>query len=212
MALDIQPTSHDSLECCRTTPCDGGRAPPQLARSRRRAALRFGAIATIASAIALAAAIAPAQAQFTSITDFGDSYADTGSAPGGAFRLAVPPFYNPCPPGYTSCRFTGGTNLVDSLQSIFGLPTATNYAIGGARTDDTNTISGLSDGFTYELQQFAASGTHFTNSDLIALSIGGNDLSVIANTALIPSGAMTSAQNAVAGVEQLVAAGADNIA
>jgi len=183
-----------------------------LARSRRRAALRFGAIATIASAIALAAAIAPAQAQFTSITDFGDSYADTGSAPGGAFRLAVPPFYNPCPPGYTSCRFTGGTNFVDSLQSIFGLPTATNYAIGGARTDDTNTISGLSDGFTYELQQFAASGTHFTNSDLIALSIGGNDLSVIANTALIPSGAMTSAQNAVAGVEQLVAAGADNIA
>jgi len=87
-----------------------------------------------------------------------------------------------------------------------------NHRSGGARTDDTNTISGLSDGFTYELQQFAASGTHFTNSDLIALSIGGNDLSVIANTALIPSGAMTSAQNAVAGVEQLVAAGADNIA
>jgi uncharacterized protein YhjY with autotransporter beta-barrel domain/phospholipase/lecithinase/hemolysin len=182
-------------------------------------------------ATALGATLAPAEAQFTSITDFGDSYADTGSAPGGAFRIAGPPFYPPCPAalGYPYCRFTGGrTNFVDSLQSIFGLPTATNYAIGGARTDNTNTLSsmGLNDGFPYELEQFALSGTHFTNSDLIALSIGGNDLSANASTdtiAEIRSSALASAQTAVTGgivvsgvvtggVEQLVAAGAHNIA
>jgi uncharacterized protein YhjY with autotransporter beta-barrel domain/phospholipase/lecithinase/hemolysin len=157
----------------------------------------------------LGATLAPAKAQFTSITDFGDSYADTGSVPGGAFVLAgVAP---PCPTAYPYCRFTGGpTTFVDSLQSIFGLPTATNYAIGGARTDDTNTIPGLSLGFTYELQQFA--GNRFTGSDLIALSIGGNDLSAIADPTQIKSSALASAQNALAGVDQLAAAGAYNIA
>ena len=110
-----------------------------------------------ASAAALVSTLAPAQAQFTSITDFGDSYADTGSAPGGAFRLIGPPYYNPCPPGYTSCRFTGSTNFVDTLQDIYHLPTATNYAIGGARTDQSNTLSdeGLNYGLPYE---FATTG------------------------------------------------------
>ena len=86
----------------------------------------------------LGVTVAPAEAQFTGITDFGDSYADTGSAPGGAFRLAGPSAYSALSAlGYPSCRFTGSTNFVDSLQAIYGLPTATNYAIGGARTDDT---------------------------------------------------------------------------
>ena len=75
-------------------------------------------------------------------------------------------------------------------------------------------------GLPYELQQFANSGTHFTNRDLIALSIGGNDLSEIVpsgsnaaqQTTQIETAAATSARNAAAGVEQLVAAGARNIA
>ncbi len=168
-------------------------------------------------AATLAATVLPAQAQFTSITGFGDSYADTGAAPGGAFRLLG----QSCPAELPTCRLTGSTNFVNSLQSIYGLPSLTNYAIGGARTYNSNTLQGLSDGFPYELQQFALSGTHFTNTDLIALSIGGNDMSGIdltglttdaQKTALIESSATTSAKNAAAGVEQLVGAGARNIA
>jgi len=170
-------------------------------------------------AAALAATALPAQAQFTSLTGFGDSYADTGAAPGGAFRLLG----IPCPAELPTCRFTGSTNFVDSLQSIYGLPGLTNYSIGGARTNNSNTLQGqgLYEGFPYELQQFALSGTHFTNSDLVALSIGGNDLSGISlsglatdaqKTALIESSAVTSARAAAGGVEQLVRAGARNIA
>jgi len=167
-------------------------------------------IAMIASTAALAATLAPAQAQFTSVTGFGDSYADTGVAPGGAFQLAgIPCIYAP------NCTFTGSTTFVQSLQAIYGLPTMTNYAIGGARTDNGNTLAnyGLNDGFTYELQQFALSGGRFANTDLIALSIGGNDLSAVnsAVPAAIESDAIASAGREVAGVQQLVAAGAHNI-
>ncbi len=175
--------------------------------------LRCAAAAIIAAA--LAASALPAQAQFTSITGFGDSYADTGAAPGGAFRLLG----QPCPAELPTCRWTGSTNFVDSLQSIYGLPGLTNYAIGGARTNNSNTLQGLSEGFPYELQQFANSGTRFTSSDLIALSIGGNDLSGISlsgtdtqKTAQIEYGAAVSAKAAVTGVEQLAGAGARNIA
>jgi outer membrane lipase/esterase len=202
-------------------------APEGLYRpghSRRRASLRATGIAMISFVAVLGATLAPAQAQFTSLTDFGDSYADTGSAPGGAFRLLGWPN---CPTGpnpqYPTCRFTGGTNFVDSLQSIYGLPGLTNYAIGGARTDNTNTFGVPNAGFAYELYTFATMGMRFTNSDLIALSIGGNDLSAIANPALIHDSAIASAQTALTGgivvngvvtggVQQLVAAGAHNIA
>jgi uncharacterized protein YhjY with autotransporter beta-barrel domain/phospholipase/lecithinase/hemolysin len=170
-------------------------------------------MATIGTIVALGVTALPAHAQFTSVTDFGDSYADTGSAPGGAFQLLGVP----CPAQLPTCRFTGSTNFVDSLQAIYGLPTATNYAIGGARTDNSNTLSsnyGLNDGFTYELQQLAAIGTHFTNSDLILLSIGGNDLSLVDSTkspSVIEGDAIASAQREVAGVQQMVAVGAHNI-
>ncbi len=191
--------------------------PPRLG------ALRITRAAIIAAA--LTAATLPAQAQFTSLTGFGDSYADTGAAPGGAFRLLLG---IPCPnnSALPTCRWTGSTNFVDTLRSIYGLPGLTNYSIGGARTDNSNTLSGLDGpppnyGFPYELQQFATSGTHFTKTDLIALSIGGNDMSAIdlrglttdaQKTALIESSAATSAKSAVAGVQQLVGAGARNIA
>ncbi|WP_022720735.1 autotransporter domain-containing protein [Rhodopseudomonas sp. B29] len=183
---------------------------------------------------------APAQAQFARLIGFGDSYADTGSAPGGAYRLIgqngtgtvaipyppyalVPSDFWPCPsPTYTSCRFTGSTNFVDSLQSIYGLPGLTNFSIGGARTGNTNTMPFLSSGYglPYELQQFVASGMRLTDRDLVALSIGGNDLSginvgtgdVASQTAIIVSSAQLSAAAAVGGVQQLVAAGARNIA
>ena len=52
----------------------------------RRGAVALGA----ASVAALFATAMPAQAQFVSLTGFGDSYADTGAAPGGAFRIMIP--------------------------------------------------------------------------------------------------------------------------
>jgi outer membrane autotransporter protein len=172
---------------------------------------------TVAAIAALAAwSPAPALAQatpFTSISGFGDSYADTGGAPGGAFRLLG----FPCPAGpltYPTCRFSGGTNFVDSLQSIYNLPPLTNYAIGGAQTGNTNVIPGLP-GFGQEVAGVVASGHHFGPSDLIALSIGGNDQAQFnsANTLTqIHNLALTSASNAATGVQQLIALGAHNIA
>jgi len=168
------------------------------------------------SAILTAGAHTPLLAQstaFTSITGFGDSYADTGSAPGGAFRLLG----FPCPAGpptYPTCRFSGGTNFVDSLQTTYNLPTLTNYAIGGAQTGNTNVIPGLP-GFAQEVATFAASGQRFGSRDLIALSIGGNDQSQFTSAnslAQISALATTSATNAVTGVQQLIALGAHNIA
>jgi outer membrane lipase/esterase len=159
---------------------------------------------------------APLYAQstpFTSITGFGDSYADTGSAPGGAFRLLG----FPCPAGpptNPTCRFSGGTNFVDSLQSTYNLPPLTNYAIGGAQTGNTNVIPGLP-GFSQEVAAFVASGRTFSSRDLIALSIGGNDQAQFTSAdslAQIEALAVTSAHNAVGGVEQLIALGAHNIA
>ena len=131
----------------------------------------------IASAAALAATLAPAQAQFTAVYGFGDSYADTGAAPGGAFQMAgVQCIYAPI------CSFTDGITFVQALGTHYGLSGITNYAIGGARTDDTNTLTkelpptaNPVSGFSYELAQSA--DLRYASSDLIALSIGGNDLS-----------------------------------
>ena len=203
--------------------------------------LRTALLTSAATVAVLGTTLAPAQAQFTRLFGFGDSYADTGTGPGGAYRLIglygtgtvaipyppgtlTPNDFWPCPrPTYTSCRFTGSTNFVDTLQSIYGLSSLVNYSIGGARTSNTNTMPFLtaSYGFPYELQQFVASGERFTNSDLIALSIGGNDLSGInvgsgtdtaTQTTTVVAGAAASAAAAVGGVQQLVAAGAHNIA
>lgn len=172
------------------------------------------AIAMLAATFLAAPTSALAQAtQFTSISGFGDSYADTGFAPGGAFRLLG----LPCPAGpptYPTCRFSNGTNFVDSLQSIYGLSGHTNYAIGGAQTDNNNVIPGLP-GFAGEVATLKASGRTFAPTDLIALSIGGNDQALFnsANTLnQINALARTSASNAVAGVQQIIGLGAKNIA
>jgi outer membrane lipase/esterase len=218
--------SSDSIESVR------GRAPLILTRIRT-------ALLTSAAAIAaLAATLAPAQAQFTGIYAFGDSYADTGAGPGGAFRLAGTPAL--CLTSPASCRFTGGTNFVETLQSIYGLPTLTNYAIGGALTNNTNTLSGELGvpvpplaGFPYELARLAYDGVRFKSTDLIALTIGGNDSSLLDNnvsnaTALGMAAAARAVNGGLVvngtfdgvaynnvmtyGVQQLVAAGARNIA
>jgi len=178
-----------------------------------RVALGARVMATFASVVILAATVLPAKAQFTALYGFGDSYADTGAAPGGAFRLAgTTCIYHP------NCTFTGSTTFVESLQSIYGLPGLTNYSIGGARTDNTNTIPALASGFGFGYELAHSAGQRYASSDLIALSIGGNDLSAVNlagvpdPNALIVSSATISAGNAAAGVQQMAAQGARNIA
>ena len=129
-----------------------------------------------ASLLSIAAVPAPAAAQQISrIIVFGDSYADIGNA----LRLAG---INPVSTQvYTTGRFSGGSNYVDTLSNILQVPQY-NFAIGGASTTGNGT-PGLP-GFPFEVQEFLSGGgtlgfpavdTTLTRSDLVAVSIGGND-------------------------------------
>ena len=129
-----------------------------------------------ASLITIAAVPAPAAAQQISrIVVFGDSYADTGNA----LRLAgISPISTQI---YTTGRFSGGSNYVDTLSNILQVQQY-NFAIGGASTSGNGT-AGLP-GFPFEVQEFLSGGgtlgfpavnTTLTRSDLVAVSIGGND-------------------------------------
>src|SRR4051812_7784017 len=166
------------------------------------------AVGTVIVFLANPAPLLAQSTPFTSISGFGDSYADTGSAPGGTFRL----FGFPCPAGpptNPTGHFSNGTNFVDSLQSIYRLPPLTNYAFGGAQTGSTNVIPGIP-GFSQEIATVVASGRRFGSLDLIALSIGGNDQAQFNSTnslAQIHNLAVISANNANAGVQQLIALG-----
>ena len=166
-----------------------------------------------ASALTFAA---PAQAQRVDrIVAFGDSYADDGNF----FQLVgLVPFPQP----YSTGRFSGGTNYIDTLGTLLDVP-IDNFAIGGALTDNTNT-NGPPLGFVTEWNAFLAggggafptvSGT-FDKNDLLAISIGGNDARYFQNTlggtvATAPAAANASAAFATAGLNALVDAGARNI-
>src|ERR1700712_3639905 len=107
---------------------------------------------------------AAAQTVFTTIQAFGDSYADTGNL----FKILGVPN----PPQYPTGRFSGGTNFVDTTSALLGIP-QNNFAIGGAKTDTTNTVAPGVPGFTQEWQGFLASGKKISSSDLVGNSIGG---------------------------------------
>lgn len=157
-----------------------------------------------ATLLSFAAASAPAAAQqIDRIIVFGDSYADTGNA----LRLAgVSPLTTQI---YTTGRFTGGSNYVDTLTSTLQVPMY-NFAIGGARTNNGNQTTGLP-GFTTETQIFLAGGgtlgfptvtTALDRSDLVAISIGGNDARNYQQTGGTLAGAAASAATAVTSFQQ----------
>jgi outer membrane lipase/esterase len=60
------------------------------------------------------ASVAPVEAQqFTENMGFGDSYIDTGNA----VSLLGPPYTTYYPTG----RFSGGTNVLDTMSSLLGI-------------------------------------------------------------------------------------------
>lgn len=133
---------------------------------------------TLASLSLFATFLSPSLAeaqQVARIVAFGDSYADTGNA----LRLAgISPASTQV---YTTGRFSGGSNYVDTLTNLLQVPQY-NFAIGGASTTGNGTL-GLP-GFPFEVQEFLSGGgtlgfpavnTTLTRSDLVTVAIGGND-------------------------------------
>jgi outer membrane autotransporter protein len=167
-------------------------------------------------------AAAPAAAQRVDrIVVFGDSYADDNNA----VQLLVS---NPATPAalraqllqtYPTGRFSGGTNYIDTLAQLLAVPVE-NFAIGGARTGNLNQTPGLP-GFTFEVTTFLAGGTTapfqlsnpaLDESDLVAVSIGGNDARAFAGTvAQAPAAATAAAAAATTDLNRLIAAGARNL-
>jgi outer membrane lipase/esterase len=168
---------------------------------------------SLLAASALTATPAAAQ-RVDNIVAFGDSYADDGNL----FQIIG----GPLPAPYSTGRFSGGTNYVDTLGTLLDAPIE-NFAIGGALTNNTNTNSPLLPGFVTEWNAYLAggggifptvSGT-FDENDLVAVSIGGNDARYYQQTggtvAGAPAAATASAAFATAGLNALVNAGAQNI-
>lgn len=149
---------------------------------------------------------ARAQTFFSTIQAFGDSYADIGNV----FRIAG----LPNPPQYPTGRFSGGTNFIDTTSALLGIPQA-NFAIGGATSGATNVSSPFLPGFTQEWQGFIASGKSFAPSDLLEISVGGNDARAYrlagGTLAGVPAAATVSFNQTMAGINALVGVGAKTI-
>ena len=170
--------------------------------------------ASLLAATALAAAT-PATAQRVGrIVAFGDSYADDGNL----FQLTGTSSIV-----YPTGRFSGGTNYIDTLGSLLGTP-IDNFAIGGAKTDNTNVVGPGIPGFVTEYGSFLAGGGpaffprvsgRFAPTDLLAISIGGNDARGYqlggGTLAGAPAAATVAAAGATTGLNALVGAGARNI-
>ena len=133
---------------------------------------------TLLAATALCATTiaTPAAAQrVDNIVAFGDSYADDGNL----FEIIG---FNPAPQVYPTGRFSGGTNYIDTLSDLLGVPVE-NFAIGGALTNNTNTNGAGIPGFITEWNAYLGGGGGpfptvdgtFDEGDLVAISVGGND-------------------------------------
>lgn len=187
--------------------------------------LRAFASVSLAS---LALLSAPATAQrIQRIVAFGDSYADTGNA----FALG---YANPQALAvYPTGRFSGGSNYIDTLAQILQVPVQ-NFAIGGAMGGTNNgtlcfdpaygaPLCGK--GLQYEVDQFLNVGpqssvfpnapTSLSRSDLLAISIGGNDARIYqqGGGTLANAGTVGTTAGAATGVQlnRLVAQGTPTI-
>lgn len=160
----------------------------------------------LASALLLPPGQASAQTVFTTIQAFGDSYADTGNL----FKILGVP--NPVQ--YPTGRFSGGTNFIDTTSALLGIP-QNNFAIGGATSGPTNVVGPGIPGFTQEWQGFVAAGKKIAPSDLVEMSIGGNDARAYYQSggtlAGVNAAATVSFNQTMAGINALVGVGARNL-
>jgi len=166
-----------------------------------------------ASVLAAGAAVLPltdearAQVALTQIQAFGDSYADTGNV----IRLLGPaPFTKAGVFLYPTGRFSGGTNFVDTTSALLGIPQA-NFAFGGAQTGAPQTVID----FDTQVRSFVASGSKIAPSDLVEISIGGNDARNYYQNGFplagVTAAATQSATQALTGINGLIGAGARTI-
>src|SRR3979409_2091123 len=172
-------------------------------KSTRNAGLVCASILAAGTAL-LPIGEARAQTTFGTIQAFGDSYADTGNL----IKIIGPQAI------YPTGRFRGGTNFVDPTSLLLGIP-QNNFAIGGATTGPTNVVAPGIPGFTQEWQGFVGSGKKIAPSDLVEISIGGNDARAYyqggGTLAGVPAAATVSSNQALAGINALVGAGARTI-
>ena len=189
--------------------------------------MKISKLALFASAATAALAIAtPASAQRVDrIVAFGDSYADDGNL----FELLG----IPRPAVYPNGRFSNGTNFIDTMGTNLGVPIQ-NFAIGGAFTGTGNINGPGIPGFVTEWQSFLAGGGpaafprttgQFEPTDLLAISIGGNDARAYERSlglnptaaqissliAGVPAQAALRVTETTTGLNALVNAGARNI-
>src|ERR1700759_5012324 len=183
-----------------------------------------GVLSTTAILFCCGVGSANAQTQFTSITVFGESYADRGNVSCfTALGVANCPYpsHNP----YPANPPTDATQIVPfsyKLQQLYGLPNsaAYDYAISGATA--YSGAFGLSE--TAQVNAFISSGGHFGPSDLVAVQFIGNDglnSAIVQNITHVPTAfdtgnpvvdAQNEAARDTANVQKLVNAGLKTIA
>jgi len=159
------------------------------------------------------------------IVALGDSYVDDGNV----FELTG----SPRPAIYPLGRFSNGTNFVDTMQQLLGVPVL-NYGIGGAVARAQNTNLPQVQAFDLQVQSFLAGGGpaafprssgRFDADDLLVVNIGANDArayqfsfgrtptaaQIAALQAGVPAQAQLAAADAIRNLNALVSAGVRNM-
>lgn len=184
------------------------------------------------AAASLCLAAAPAMAQFTSLTVFGDSLTDSGN---NAIVLGASPTqvitgntYIPTLP-YASGTYSNGSTWISSFAAGVGLPGGAapslagggNFAYGGARTTVNGPVAGFPFSAATQVSGFLSGAPAvLAGSGLYVIAVGGNDVRSTGDAvAADPGNAATLIGNAAAAyaagvgsmVDALQARGAVNI-